>query len=286
MNPFRSAFWSSIDWTFKLGVLVAIVIALLLILAPWIAPYDPTAQVLTDRLQPPSMSHWMGTDQLGRDQFSRLLHGGRFSVSVATLAVLLSALIGTLLGALAASLRGLFDEALMRAVDLIIAFPEVILAMFLVYALGPSFSTLVIALVATGWTPFARLSRALAMEIDTRDYIEAAQALGCSRAYIIVRHVIPNASGPIIAQLFLRFGGKLITVGGLSYLGLGVQPPNADWGTMLADAGLYMVSAPWLILFPGAAIFFTAAAVMLAGHGLMLPRRQPRVKAASKEVPA
>jgi peptide/nickel transport system permease protein len=268
-------------WTFVVGGTFFALVCVLLVLTPWIAPYDPAAQVLTARLRPPSPEHLLGTDHLGRDVLSRLLHGGRFSVSIAAIAVVITGVSGTILGALSARLGGMFDEILMRTVDALLAFPEVLLALFLVFALGPGYGTLILALAITGWTPFARLTRAVTLEINTKDYIEAAEALGCSRAFIIFRHVLPNAIGPVLAQGFLRFGHQLITVGGLSYLGLGVQPPNSDWGAMLAEAQLYMVRAPWLVVLPGFAIFLTALSVTLAGHGLRLSTWRPSRRAAA-----
>jgi ABC-type dipeptide/oligopeptide/nickel transport system permease subunit len=255
-------------WAFTVGATFFLAVCALLVITPWIAPYDPAAQDLLDRIAPPSTGHLFGTDHLGRDILSRLLHGGRFSVSIAAIAVLITGVSGTLLGAVSARVGGLLDDVLMRLVDTLLAFPEVLIALFLVYILGPGYGTLIIALAVTGWTPFARLTRAVTLEINTRGYIEAAEALGCSRAFIIFRHVLPNAIGPVLAQAFLRFGHQLITVGGLSYLGLGVQPPESDWGAMLADAQLYMIRAPWLVLVPGFAIFLTALSVTLAGHGL------------------
>jgi peptide/nickel transport system permease protein len=255
-------------WTFLVGGTFFAFVCLVLLLTPWIAPYDPIAQILTDRLQAPSAEHLFGTDHLGRDILSRLMHGGRFSVSIAAIAVLITGITGTLLGALSARVGGVFDEALMRLVDALLAFPEVLIALFLVFVLGPGYGTLILALALSGWTPFARLTRAVTLEINTKEYIEAAEALGCSRSFIIFRHVLPNAVGPVLAQGFLRFGHQLITVGGLSYLGLGVQPPMSDWGAMLADAQVYMIRAPWLVVIPGVAIFLTALSVTLAGQGL------------------
>ena len=265
-------------WAFVVGAGFFVVVCLLLILTPWIAPYDPADQDLLNRLAPPGPEHLFGTDHLGRDILSRLLHGGRFSVSIAAIAVLITGVTGTLIGAISARVGGLLDDFLMRLVDALLAFPGVLIALFLVFILGPGYGTLIIALSIAGWTPFARLTRAVTLEINTRGYIEAAEALGCSRAFIIFRHVLPNAIGPVLAQGFLRFGHELITVGGLSYLGLGVQPPESDWGAMLADAQLYMIRAPWLVIVPGLTIFLTALSVTLAGHGLRqsLRRGSPR----------
>ena len=265
-------------WAFLVGGAFFVVVCLLLVLTPWISPYDPASQDLLNRLAPPSTEHWFGTDHLGRDILSRLLHGGRFSVSIAAIAVLITGTTGTLIGAISARVGGLLDDFLMRLVDALLAFPGVLIALFLVFILGPGYGTLIVALSVAGWTPFARLTRAVTLEINTRGYIEAAEALGCSRAFIIFRHVLPNAIGPVLAQGFLRFGHELITVGGLSYLGLGVQPPESDWGAMLADAQLYMIRAPWLVFVPGLTIFLTALSVTLAGHGLRqsLRRGAPR----------
>src|SRR5262249_48617717 len=153
-------------------------------------------------------------------------------------------------GALSARLGGLFDEITMRICDVLLSFPDVLIALVLVALLRPSSTTLVLALTIVGWTPFARLTRGITFEINTRGYIEAAEALGCSRRFIVIRHVIPNAIGPVMAMGLLRFADKLIAVGSLSYLGLGVQPPDSDWGSMLADAQPYMERVPLLLLAP------------------------------------
>ena len=255
-------------WWFTFGMSVFAVIAALLVLTPWISPHDPTALDLRLRMLPPDPEHWLGTDHLGRDVLSRLLEGGRFSVSIALVTLLLSVGIGTALGALSARIGGLFDEALMRAVDLLLSFPEVVVALFLIAILGPGYGTLVLALTITGWTPFARMSRGLALEVNAQDYIAAAEVLGCRRRFIVLRHLIPNLVRPIAAIGFLRFGHKLITVGGLSFLGLGVQPPGSDWGAMLADARPYMERMPLLAMAPGVIIFLTALSVTMIGQGL------------------
>ena len=263
----RSAF-AARHWWFTLGLAVFAVVAGTLILTPWISLHDPAALDLRLRMAPPSPEHWLGTDHLGRDVLSRLLDGGRFSVSIALATLLLSVTIGTVLGAVSARVGGLFDEALMRIVDLLLSFPEVIVALFLIAVLGPGYATLILALTLTGWTPFARMSRGLALEVNAQDYIAAAEVLGCTRRFIVLRHVIPNLVRPIAAITFLRFGHKLITVGALSFLGLGVQPPGSDWGAMLADARPYMERMPLLAIAPGVTIFVTALSVTMIGQGL------------------
>lgn len=255
-------------WTFLVGASFFALVCVVLLLTPWIAPYDPNRQILTARLELPSARHLFGTDLLGRDVLSRIMNGGRFSVSIAAITVVVAGVSGTLLGALSARLGGKFDEVTMRTVDVLLSFPEILFALFLVFVLGPGYGTLIVALSLTGWTPFARLTRGITLEINTKEYIEAAEVLGCSRTFIVFRHVIPNALPPVLAQGFLRFGHMLITVGGLSFLGLGVQPPMSDWGATLADGLAYMQRVPTLVVAPGLAIFLTALSVTLAGNGL------------------
>ena len=255
-------------WWFLIGLFLFMIIICALILTPWIMPYDPAGIDLRLRIAPPSWEHWLGTDHLGRDVLSRLLDGGRFSVSIALITLVLSVTIGTLAGAISARAGGMVDEAIMRIVDLLLSFPEVILALFLTAILGPGYGTLILALTLVGWTPFARLARGLALEINSRDYIAAAEVLGCKKRFIVLRHVIPNVIRPIAAITFLRFGHKLIAVGGLSFLGLGVQPPDSDWAAMLADALPYMERMPMLAIVPGLVIFVTAVSVTMIGQGL------------------
>ncbi|MDA3625520.1 ABC transporter permease [Saccharopolyspora oryzae] len=263
--------WANVrTWPVSLRVGVAVFAAVLLVLAltPWIAPHDPTAQDLAARLAPPGGEHLLGTDQLGRDVLSRLMDGGRFSVSIAAITLAISALSGTLIGIVCARRGGALDEFVMRLSDVLLAFPEIIVAMFLVSVLGANYLTLVLALVISGWTPFARLARGLALEVSARDFVEAARALGCSKSFIVFRHVLPNVLGPLLAHAATRFGHKLITVGALSFLGLGVQPPDADWGSMLADGQPYLTRASWLVIYPGLAIFATALSITLIGQGI------------------
>ncbi|MGT2467660.1 ABC transporter permease (plasmid) [Mesorhizobium atlanticum] len=261
-------------WTFRAGIVILVVLATTLVVAPWITPYDPAAQNLIARLLPPGAEHWLGTDQLGRDTFSRLLVGGRFTVTIAMITVILSFAIGTVIGVVAGRVEGgLFDEITMRVVDVLISIPDVVVAIFLVAIMGPGYLTVIASLTVIGWTPFARLARGLTLAINAQGYIQAAEVLGCSRSFIICRHVIPNIIRPIAAVSFLRFGHKLITVGALSFLGLGVQPPAADWALMLADAQPYVERLPILMIAPGLAIFFAALSVTWIGHGLDIKAR-------------
>ena len=243
-------------------------IVLSVVFSPWIAPYPPAAQDLTARLAPPGPAHWLGTDHLGRDTLSRLLDGGRFSLVTAAVATVLTAVIGTGIGVLSARRRGWVDELLTRTNDVLLALPEMVVALFLVAVLGPGHLSLLLALTVTGWTPFARLARALAYDVSARGFVEAARVLGCSPSFVVLRHILPHLSGPLLGQAALRFGQFLITVGALSYLGLGVQPPQSDWGAMLAAAQPYAVRAPVTVLAPGLVVFTVALCVTLIGQRL------------------
>jgi ABC-type dipeptide/oligopeptide/nickel transport system permease subunit len=267
-------------WTFNLGAVLLVLVLVVLLLTPWLAPHDPATQDLANKLAGPSPEHWLGTDHLGRDVLSRLMWGGRFSVTIAGITLIICAVSGTVIGALAARRGGWLDELVMRSVDVLVCFPDVVIALFLIALFGTGYGTLIAALTIAGWTPFARLMRGLALEINAKDYIEAGEILGSPKWFILFRHVIPNALPPVTAMSFLRFGHKLITVGALSYLGLGVQPPDSDWGAMLLDAQPYMERAPWVGILPGAAIFITALSVTMIGQGLDAKKtRRTRAKA-------
>jgi ABC-type dipeptide/oligopeptide/nickel transport system permease subunit len=253
------------------GLITFGLIVLMSVFAPLLAKYDPTDQDLHNRLKTPTLEHPLGTDALGRDVLSRILFGGREALVISFVSVAISATIGTVLGALASRHGGsVLDEILMRAIDLFLAFPNIIIALMVVVVLKPGFWALVLALTITGWTPYARLARAVGLEIATQTYIEAAAAIGESEFLTMRKHILPNTLGPILAQIFLRFGHTLLTIAGLSYLGIGIQPPAPDWGSMLSEAQVFMVRVPTLILSPGLIIFITTLSVTMAGQGLML----------------
>jgi len=245
---------------------VLAVVVLAVLIAPWIYPYPPSEQNLAVRLAPASAEHWLGTDHLGRDTLSRLLEGGRFSMSVAALATVLTCVLGVAAGVLSARRRGWLDEFLTRTNDVLLAVPEMVVALFVVATLGTGFGPLLLALTITGWTPFARLARTLAYDVSSRGFVEAARVVGCPPSFIVFRHVIPHLAAPVLGQATLRFGQLLISVGALSYLGLGVQPPQSDWGSMMAAAQPYTERAPLGILAPGLAIFVVALCVTLLGQ--------------------
>jgi peptide/nickel transport system permease protein len=257
------------------GLGLFVFIAGVTVCAPLLARYDPTDQVLRDAFAAPSAAHWLGTDRLGRDLFARIAYGGRFPLAVTLVAVSVSAIFGTLLGAVVGRVGGAVEEIAMRLIDVFLSFPSVLVGFVIAALLKPGFGTLVLALTITDWTPFARLARAITLELNTRAYIEAAFAVGAPEPVIIRKHVLHHLAGPVLAMGFLRFGHGLLTIAGLSYLGLGAPPPAPDWGAMLAEAQPYMVRFPVLVLAPGLVIFATALGVALAGRGLMLMADAP-----------
>ena len=256
-----------------LSLVVLATIGIVAVFAPLLAPYDPNDQNLSARLELPSPAHPFGTDHLGRDVLSRLLIGSRFSLAITTVSVLISGIFGTLAGAFAGRTGGSTDEVAMRVVDVVLVFPDLVVAFALASLLGQSFGTIVLAVTLFAWTPYARLARAVALEVNTREFMEAAVALGSTPLFILRRHVLPNIMGPILAMGFLRFGQILITIAGLSYLGVGAQPPTPDWGAMLWEAQPYMRRVPSLTLIPGVTIFITALSVTLLGQYMMLRAR-------------
>ncbi|YCK80154.1 ABC transporter permease [Arthrobacter sp. D3-18] len=261
MAPLRNR--SAID---AAAVVILVLIVAAVAAAPWLAPFPPDDQNLAARLAPPSATHWLGTDHLGRDTLSRLLDGGRFSLVVAALATALTGAIGLVVGVLSARRKGWLDEFFTRTNDVLLALPEMVVALFIVAAMGTGFTSLLVALTVTGWTPFARLARTLAYDVSARGFVEAARVVGCSPSFIIFRHILPHLAAPMLGQATLRFGQLLISVGALSYLGLGVQPPQSDWGSMLAAAQPYAERAPWGIIAPGLAVFLVALCVTLIGQ--------------------
>ena len=250
----------------KAAVVVLALVVAAVAAAPWLTPFPPDDQNLAARLASPSATHWLGTDHLGRDTLSRLLDGGRFSLVVAALATVLTGLVGLVIGVLSARRKGWLDEFFTRTNDVLLALPEMVVALFIVAAMGTGFSSLLVALTVTGWTPFARLARTLAYDVSARGFVEAARVVGCSPSFIIFRHILPHLAAPMLGQATLRFGQLLISVGALSYLGLGVQPPQSDWGSMVAAAQPYAERAPWGIIAPGLAIFLVALCVTLIGQ--------------------
>ena len=250
------------------GLVLITALALIAVLAPLLAPADPLKQVLSTRLKPPSAEHWMGTDQLGRDVLSRMIYGARISLLIGTVVVGLAASIGTVVGLIAGYAGGWLDEGLMRLTDVFFAFPALILAMAISGALGPSLTNAMIAIAIVSWPVYARLVRAQVLSLREREYVEAAHSLGASSPRIIWQHILPNTLAPLLVQASFDMGGAILSAAGLSFIGFGAQPPTAEWGVMISDGRNYIVTQPWLSLFPGLAILLTVAAFNLIGDGL------------------
>jgi peptide/nickel transport system permease protein len=236
-------------------------------LAPLIAPYPPNFVDVTLRLQPPSAMHWLGTDSLGRDVFSRLLIGARISLFSGVTVVLIGAVFGTLLGGIAAYAGRWIEEALMRLTDLVLCFPPIILAMAIAAALGIGITNTIIAMLVVWWPKFARLARSLVLVQRGLEYVEAAHVIGYGPARILLKHIIPNAVGPLVVLVTLDVGNAIITFAGLSFLGLGVVPPTAEWGAMISE-GRELVEQWWVATFPGLAIFSVVMGFNFLGDGI------------------
>jgi peptide/nickel transport system permease protein len=236
--------------------------------APLVAPVDPLATTLDARLRPPDRVHPLGRDALGRDVLSRLLYGARvsFLVGVATLAV--SLLIGVALGAVAGWAGGWLDEALVRLIDVFLAFPGLLLAIALAAVLGPSLANVVLALSLLGWPGYARLARAEVAALRRREFVHAAEALGARPARIVLAHVLPLAVPTLLVQATFGMAGAIVAEASLSFLGLGVAPPTPSWGSMIAEGRTFLLVAPHVILFPGLALAATVLALQLLGDGL------------------
>ncbi|PKL92334.1 MAG: peptide ABC transporter permease [Candidatus Goldiibacteriota bacterium HGW-Goldbacteria-1] len=250
------------------GLIVVVFIVAMAILAPVISPRDYREQDISQRLQSPSKAHIMGTDELGRDVFSRLLRGTRVSVSVGIMAVLISAVIGVLLGIIAGYFGGVIDNIIMRGVDIFLTVPTLFLILMLIVFLGPSIFNIVIIIGLTSWTDIARIVRAEVLYIKKLPYVEAAKLLGFKKRRIMFRHILPNAFSPVLVYITFGISGAILAESGLSFLGLGVQPPEPSWGNILTSGKDYIDTAWWLVLYPGLSIFAAVFSFNLLGEGL------------------
>lgn len=254
--------------TAMLGLCILLVEILLVILAPVIAPYDYTAMDIVAAQQGPSAAHWFGTDELGRDIFSRVLYGGRYSISMGVLSVMISTTVGMTIGAIAGYFGGKVDNILMRLLDVIQSLPAMLLSIVLSAVLGPGYFNTILALSVNGMPASARMLRAQMMKVRGNEYIEAAQSINCSKFRIIVRHMIPNSFSPNIVQATMSIAHMIVMAASLSFIGLGVQPPTPEWGAMLTGARQFIRQCPHMVIFPGLAIAVTVLAVNLMGDGL------------------
>ncbi len=252
---------------------------LVALLAPWIAPHDPNAQVLIDRLKGPSFAHPFGTDSLGRDLLSRAMWGTRLSLSISFVAMLLTILLGSVVGLISGYRGGFVDNLLMRITDLFLAFPVFILLITVVAIFGSSVRLLILFLGLTAWPVTARTVRAEVMSYKRRDFVDAARVGGATSTRILLVHLLPNIVSVIVVAATLRVASVILVEAGLSYFGLGIAPPDATWGNMVADGRLFLARAWWITTFPGALIVITVFAYNLLGEGLrdeLDPRRNGR----------
>jgi peptide/nickel transport system permease protein len=253
---------------FQIGLWIVIVTALAAVVGPALSPFDPSSQELALRLARPSLEHPFGLDELGRDILARILAGARISFVVGLTVVSISAMLGTVLGALAGYFGGLLDEVISRVVDTLLAFPGLLLAIALVAVLGPSLGNVLFALTIIGWVGYARLVRGQVLRAREFEYVQAARALGAGAGRVLWRHIIPAALPAVLVQASLGMAGAIIGEAALSFLGLGVQPPTPSWGTMLNGGRAHMLDAPHLTVFPGLAIALLVLGFNFVGDGL------------------
>ncbi|WP_378944102.1 nickel transporter permease [Paracoccus sp. R86501] len=250
------------------GLIILVLLIGMAIFAPWIAPQNPYAQDLGSRLQPPSAAHWLGTDGLGRDIMSRLIHGSRITLFIVGTVALIAPIIGLFIGTVAGFAGGWVDQVLMRITDIFLAFPKLILALAFVAALGPSIGNAVLALALTAWPPYARLARAETLTIRHADFIAAARLQGAGRLRLLIGHIWPLCVSSLIVRVALDMAGIILSAAGLGFLGLGAQPPMPEWGAMISDGRTYILDFWWVAAMPGLAIFTVSIAFNLLGDGL------------------
>ena len=254
----------------------ALLLALLVIaalFAPWLAPMDPDRQNLLARLKPPGFeargaAYWLGSDELGRDVLSRVIYGARVSISVAVLSVLLSGVVGITVGMVAGYLRGWVETLLMRLVDIFLSIPAILLAIITVAVLGPGFVNVILVLALTRWPRYARVAYGQTLVVSDRPFVKLARAMGAGTPRVLALHILPNIIGPLLVVATLEFGLMVLFEAGLSFLGLGVQPPMASWGAMLSTGRNYIATAWWIATFPGLALFLLVLSANMIGDAL------------------
>ena len=251
------------------GFVLCVILIILAVGAPWLAPYNPAAQNLPARLVPPSAAHWMGTDELGRDVLSRVIYGARVSMSVSVSVVFGAGIIGLILGSLAGYFGGWFDRFVnIILINAFLSFPGILLAIAFAAFLGPGLGNVIIALTITGWAGYARLARAQVLQAKEMDYVTAARSLGASHTRILVRHLLPNIIQPVLVQGTIALAGAILAESTLSFLGLGVLAPMSSWGAMLNDARGHLFDAPHMVIFPALAVMTAVLAFNLLGDAL------------------
>ncbi|MDO9573387.1 MAG: ABC transporter permease [Candidatus Contubernalis sp.] len=262
-----------------IGLIIISVLGFLAVFAPYIAPHDPYEQNLEIRLTSPNHEYIMGTDQFGRCLFGRILYGIRISLTTGLLSVVLTMGIGVMTGLPAGYFGGIIDELIMRMTDIVLSFPSIVLTLVIAGVLGPDLKNVIIALALVGWTKYCRVIRGSVLSVKEQDFVQSARALGASDFYLLYRHILPNCIGPVIVLMTLNAGGTILSIAGLSFLGLGAQPPAAEWGMMLNQGIPFMQRAPYLSVFPGLAIMITVIGFNFLGDGLrdiMDPRLKSR----------
>jgi ABC-type dipeptide/oligopeptide/nickel transport system permease subunit len=250
------------------GMVVVGLFALAAVGAPVLAPHEPNAVDVIARLESPSQDHLLGTDALGRDLFSRLLFGARWSLGAAFVVTVLVTAIGVAVGAVSGYLGGRVDAVAMRVVDALLAFPSILLALAIVGVVGPGLRGVLGGLVLVGWAGYARVVRGVVLGVREHEYVQAARAVGGSDTHILRRHVLPNVVSPVVVLASLEMGQLILALAGLSFLGLGAQPPAPEWGTMLNDGRVFLLTAPQLMIYPGVAISLVVLGLNLLGDGL------------------
>jgi peptide/nickel transport system permease protein len=251
-----------------LGLVIVGLILLVVVVGPWLAPYDPEKMAPLMRYKPPNSQFWLGTDQYGRDTLSRLLHGARATVLLAVLATALGTLVGAIAGTVSAFLGGRSDEAIMRTVDAIMSIPSLLLALLIVNLLGKNSVNALLAIALAFAPGMARVTRSVALAVRKQDYVNAAIARGESAAFIVRREMLPNVVAPIVVEMTIRVAFAVMLFATLSFLGLGAQPPASEWGLMVAEARRFMHLSPWMILWPSLAVALVAIGFNLLGDGL------------------
>jgi peptide/nickel transport system permease protein len=257
------------NFAFTSGALLTLALVVMAVLAPQLAPFDPSKQDTSRRLEAPSKEHLLGLDDLGRDILSRIVWGARVSLRVGFSVVLLASLIGVTLGAISGYFGGFVDSIVMRVSDVLLAFPGILLAIALVAVLGPSLNNVILALATIGWVGYARLVRGQVLKVREMEYVTAAKALGAKSPRVILRHVLPNVINPVIVMATLGLAGAILSEAALSFLGLGVQPPTPSWGAMLTSGRRYIQDASHLAIYPGIAIMLAVMGLNFLGDGLI-----------------